>query len=33
MGFQIVTQLKKRIHSVQIVPMKHCAEYSGEKTR
>ena len=30
-NFRLTNQHKKRISSVQSIPMKHCAEYSVEK--
>ena len=30
-NFRLTDQHKKRISSVQSIPMKHCAEYSVEK--
>ena len=32
MNFHLTDQRKKRIDSVQSIPMKHCAEYSVEGT-
>ena len=31
MNFHLTDQRKKKISSVQSIPMKHCAEYSVEK--